>query len=269
MAGWTVKFDGPCSKCGRTLRAREPAVWDRGTRKMSCIECPTAADEVPSPDPIDLGTAGRSARDRYDRLMAKRETELEGRWGKRVGGWINRFAAEPQSIAAWGIGAKGEELLANALLAVPGLIVLHDRRVQGTKGNIDHIVIAPAGVFVVDAKHYQGMIELRNYGWFLRPDWRLTVGRRDKSKLARDMGWQVDAVTAALTEAGVDPVPVIQPVLCFIDGSWPFFGAPDSFEGVLLESERSLVKRLVEPVRLHPAAIESIARAIATAIPPK
>lgn len=121
--------------------------------------------------------------------MAKRETELEGRWGKRVGGWINRFAAEPQSIAAWGIGAKGEELLAEALLAVPGLIALHDRRVRGTKGNIDHIVIAPAGVVVVDAKHYEGMIALRNYGWFLRPDWRLTVNRRDKSKLARDMGW--------------------------------------------------------------------------------
>ena len=97
--------------------------------------------------------------------------------------------------------------MAEALEGIDGLRVLHDRRVPGTRGNIDHIVIAPAGVFVVDAKHYEGRIEIRNKGWFLRPDYRLYVGRRDCSGLATGLGWQVEAVTAALAAAAVDRCP--------------------------------------------------------------
>ena len=87
-----------------------------------------------------------------------------------------------------------------------------------SRANIDHIVIGPAGVFVVDAKRLVGRIEIRNRGGFFRSDWRLTVGGRDQSKLARAMTWQVDAVRAALVAAGIDPLPPITPVLCFIDG---------------------------------------------------
>jgi hypothetical protein len=106
-------------------------------------------------------------------------------------------------------------------------------------------VIAPAGVFVVDAKHYQGRIEIRNRGWFLRPDERLYVGRRDCSDLADKMGWQVAAVEKALRGAGLDPLPPISPVLCFVDGDWPMIAPPDVFRGVRLEGARSLRKRLV------------------------
>jgi hypothetical protein len=67
------------------------------------------------------------------------------------------------------------------------------------------------------------LIEIRNRGWFFRRGWRLTVGRRDKSKLARNMGRQVDAVRATLEAAGIDPLPPITPVLCFVDGRWPWF----------------------------------------------
>lgn len=39
---------------------------------------------------------------------------------------------------------------AAALAGVDGLRALHDRRVRDTPRNIDHIVVAAAGVFVVD-----------------------------------------------------------------------------------------------------------------------
>ena len=58
---------------------------------------------------------------------------------------------DPQSTRAWARGARGEEELAAAVAEVPGVRVLHDRRVPGTRGNLDHLVLAPAGVFVVDA----------------------------------------------------------------------------------------------------------------------
>jgi Nuclease-related domain len=148
--------------------------------------------------------------DQHDRRAAKHEARIEARWELgRIGRFVKAITTEPQSTRAWAIGAWGEEKLAEALAGIDGLQVLHDRRVRGTRGNIDHIAIAPAGVFVVDAKAYQGLIEIRNRGWFFRPDWRLTVGRRDKSKLARNMAWQVDAVRPALEAAGIDPLPPI------------------------------------------------------------
>jgi len=269
MAGWHVKFDGPCSRCGITLRAGEAAVWDRSTRSMHCVECPTGEPAEPSASPIEAGSAGRSARAEHDRRAARREAEVRGRWGDRVGGWVLKLNAEPQSTRAWAIGAWGEEKLAEALAGIDGLQVLHDRRVPGTQGNIDHIAIAPAGVFVVDAKAYEGLIEIRNYGWFWKPDWRLTVGRRDKSKLARNMGWQVQAVIAALEAAGIEPMPPVTPVLCFVDGRWPFFRPPDEFEGVLLESERSIIDVLTRTETLTSAEVDRLARVIATAFPPK
>ncbi len=73
---------------------------------------------------------------------------------------------------------------------MPGLRMLHDRRVPGTRGNIDHIVMAPADVFIVDAKNHKGRIEIRDRGSFFRTDYRLTVGGRDCSSLADGMSWQ-------------------------------------------------------------------------------
>lgn len=120
MAGWIVKYDGACSKCATLLRAGTPAVYDRARRQLSCIECPTTATVVPSPLPVETGTAGGSASREYARRLARREEALKGRWGDRVGGFINRFAEEPQSIRAWGIGTEGEKLLGAALEKVPG-----------------------------------------------------------------------------------------------------------------------------------------------------
>jgi hypothetical protein len=182
---------------------------------------------------------------------------------------VKAVSTEPQSTRAWATGAWGEEKLAEALAGIAGLRVLHDRRVPGTRGNIDHIAVAPAGVFVVDAKAYEGLIEIRNYGWFFRPDWRLTVGRRDKSKLATNMGWQVEAVRAALEAAGIGPLPPITAVLCFVDGRWPFFRPPDEHAGVRLESERSIRDLFTASEVLDEAGIERVTRTLAQALPPK
>ena len=149
-------------------------------------------------------------------------------------------------------------------------MVLHDRRVPKTKGNIDHIVIAPAGVFVVDAKRYQGMIRIRDRGGLFSRDDRLYVGGRDCSDLAANMGWQVSAIEQALTAATVDlsTVPVT-PVLCFVDGEWPLLRPPESYKGVRLEGKRSIGKLVSGSSIIDSAQIDHISRILATAFPEK
>lgn len=48
--------------------------------------------------------------------------------------------------------------------------VLHDRRIRGAQTNIDHIVIGPTGIWVIDAKRYVGKRPaLREGGGIIRP----------------------------------------------------------------------------------------------------
>jgi glucokinase len=60
----------------------------------------------------------------------------------------------PSHERAWAQGASGEEYVAERLAKYlnHGACVLHDRRIIGSRTNIDHIVIAPSGVWVIDSK---------------------------------------------------------------------------------------------------------------------
>ena len=270
---WRVKYDGTCTRCGTALLKRMPAVWDRATRTIRCIECPVPQPPSPPPAPepvVDNGVAGRSARVEYERRAAKREAAITDRWGTGlVSKVVRAVSMEPQSTRSWAIGAAGEEKLAAELDKVAGLRMLHDRRVPGTRANIDLIVIAPAGVFVVDAKNNQGRIEIRDRGGFFRTDYRLTVAGRDCSAMADKMGWQVDAVRSALEAHGVDPMTPITPVLCFLNVEWPLLGAPESFRGVRLESRRSIKRLMTRAFLLSGPQADNLLTALAEAMPPK
>jgi hypothetical protein len=244
-------------------------VYERPTHSIRCVVCPTdggAAGEEPT---FDGGVAGGSVRREYERRKVDRDTRVKDKLGRRLGGVVLALTDDPQSTRAWATGARGEEKFAAALDGIDGLRVLHDRRVPKSRANIDHIVIAPAGVFVVDAKNYRGTIAIRNRGWFFRPDHRLYVGRRDCSALATGLGWQVQAVTAALTAGAVDPLPPVTPVLCFVDGEWPLFSAPDEYAGVRLEGTGSIRKLVAAPTVLDPPSIEHLTRVLAAALPAK
>ena len=102
-------------------------------------------------------------------------------------------------------GSVGESKLGAALGKIDrdDVIFLHDRAVPGSRRNIDHIVVAPSGVYVVDAKRYSGRVEVRDMaGLFSRANPRLFVGGRGQSKLASAMGWQVTAVRCSGRKRG-------------------------------------------------------------------
>ena len=124
-------------------------------------------------------------------------------------------------------------------------------------------------MFVVDAKNNQGRIEIRDRGSFFRTDYRLTVAGRDCSAMADKMGWQVDAVTMALSTRGIDPPPPVTPVLCFLSVEWPLLGAPDSFRGVRIESHRSLKRLLTKTAVLTEPQGDHLLVVLLDAFPPK
>jgi hypothetical protein len=144
---------------------------------------------------------------------------------------------------SWDRGAIGEERLGARLnaLAGGGLAVLHDRRIPGSKANIDHIAIIRSGIWVIDAKRYGGRPELKTEGGILRPRVeKLLVGRRDCTKLVDGVLKQVDVMRDL-----VGDVPVTG-ALCFIEADWPLIGGAFSTQGVHVLWPKRLAKVLTE-----------------------
>jgi len=117
--------------------------------------------------------------------------------------------------AAYERGALGEENTARALAALPGLDwrVFHDVHWPGRRyANIDHVVVGPGGVFVIDSKAWSGDVAVVD--GMLRQNGH----RRERHVLA--------AMDAALAVAELVPgldATMVKPVLCF-DREEPVFG---------------------------------------------
>jgi Nuclease-related domain len=74
-------------------------------------------------------------------------------------GWRLRFRPSEQA-RTWQRGAQGERRTARLLrrLARVGFVVFHDLAVPGFQANVDHLVIGPTGVFVIDSKQWTGSV---------------------------------------------------------------------------------------------------------------
>ena len=212
------------------------------------------------------GTPGSSARREYERRKARREDRVRTAH-PRLGGLILAMTDDPQSTKAWNDGAEGEERLAARLdeLADAGVALLHDRRIPGTRANIDHIAVTPTGVWVIDTKRYQGRPTLRVQGGILRPRVeRLFVGRRDCTKLVDGVLKQVRLVTDALTAHDLEPQ--AHGALAFVDADWPLIGGAFTTQGVHVLWPKRLVKLLSKPGHLPEVA--AIHATLARCFPP-
>jgi Nuclease-related domain len=77
-------------------------------------------------------------------------------------GWLLRFRPAP---TLWPGGAARLASAAPPRLLAPlerhGWAVLHDLAIAGSAANIDHLVIGPGGVVVIDSKQYRGAAAAR------------------------------------------------------------------------------------------------------------
>ena len=136
-------------------------------------------------------------------LLAPRLGLVLGGLAAVAAGWGLRFRPSPDAVA-WRRGAAGERRTARLLgpLERHGWAVLHDLAVPGSRANLDHLVIGPGGVFVIDSKQYRGRLQLD-------PSGRLWHGRYPLAPTLRAVSFEADQAAQVLPDPGVAVVPIV------------------------------------------------------------
>jgi hypothetical protein len=170
----------------RQQRAGEWAVWTRSLPwRVAAI--------------LGVGAAGGV----LGSLVAPRLGLVLGALAAMAAGWTLRFQPSPEAVA-WRRGAAGERRTARVLAALErqGWAVLHDLAVPGSPANLDHLVIGPGGVFVIDSKQYRGRLQLDQSG-------RLWHGRYPLAPALRAVSFEADQAALVLTDPDVVVVPIL------------------------------------------------------------
>jgi hypothetical protein len=136
-------------------------------------------------------------------LLAPRLSLVLGALAAVAAGWGLRFQPSADAVA-WRRGAVGEQRTARLLAGLErqGWAVLHDLAVPGLAANIDHLVIGPGGVFVIDSKQYRGRLQLD-------PSGRLWHGRYSLAPTLQAVSFEADQAALDLTDPDVVVVPVV------------------------------------------------------------
>jgi hypothetical protein len=89
-------------------------------------------------------------------------------------GWRLRFRPSTQA-RVWQRGAKGERHTARLLdrLGREGYVVFHDLALPDSPANLDHVVLGPSGVFVIDSKQWTGSVHQSADGLVWHDHYRL------------------------------------------------------------------------------------------------
>ena len=137
-------------------------------------------------------------------------------------------------------------------------VVLHDRLVPNMRGRVDHLVVAPSGVWIVAEPPAAGRVERRDVGRRGDYDPRLVVDGVDCTATVDDLAWQVHAVRAVIDGGGHDHLPVT-PVLVFPSSQWARFAASFEVKGVNVMRPKLLAELVNEPGPLDERTIATLA----------
>jgi len=106
-------------------------------------------------------------------------------------------------------GAEGEETVARILSFLPAShTVFNDLQLDRGGPNFDHIVVAPAGLFVIETKNWNGEITFEN-------GQVLCNGHAPSRPPLKQVREEASALVGHLSAAGCPEAPVY-PVICFV-----------------------------------------------------
>lgn len=180
------------------------------------------------------------------------QTGLDPLPGALAGVWFAWWAwpREPQTTTAHAKGSQGEVRTAGVMAKLgTDFRFIHDRRIPGGRENIDHIVVGPTGVFVVETKNIGGKLRVRGG--------RLFSGRHCRDNYIAQAQRQALAVEGVLSPVASLRIEVV-PLICVHGAELP--QGRDSLQGVRLVGRRGLLKTISKaPTVLSTEQIMTIA----------
>jgi hypothetical protein len=197
-------------------------------------------------------SAGQSARRQYEKRRDARQALLRKRFG-RLAPIAGLIGGESSTERNWRRGAEGEVRTAERLarrLEGRGVVVLQDRRIPGSRANIDHLAIGPAGIMVIDSKNYEGKVVVRGG--------KLFVNGHNRTKLIHGAKHQCEVVRAAVADTPFAEIP-IDAALAWVDVDGLPMLRTLRINGVLIDGTRKIVKRASRPGPLSIAEIDQLA----------
>lgn len=84
---------------------------------------------------------------------------------------------------SWKKGAKGENLVAKSLNTLPkDYFVFNDVNLPDGRGNIDHVVVGPKGIFAIETKNLSGSFIVEDDIWYYHRGTRATKSKSQPGK---------------------------------------------------------------------------------------
>jgi hypothetical protein len=105
-------------------------------------------------------------------------------WGASFSVWVALRNSPPSFVENWQRGAWGEEFTADELAKLPKAEwdPIHD--LPDRNGNIDHVVLGPAGIFLLDSKKYSGTVQVVGDDLVMTNEGNATRPFTDRGRLA-------------------------------------------------------------------------------------
>lgn len=143
------------------------------------------------------------------------------------------------------------------------MVLVHHRRIPGSRANIDHLAIGPGGVTVIDAKRIRGRVRVRRAS---SPSGdarnRLLIAGREETGLVEGVCRQVAAVSELLG-GGV----LVIGAMCFVEsGGLPLFSSP-TLDGVRIGGLRGIARLARRDGPHTPGEVQEISERLQASLP--
>jgi hypothetical protein len=245
-----LQFGGVCQSCGSKIERHSKGWHEPSLKKVRCLQCgpgddsnsaAVAPDVTGTSDPVGGTAALRAARETRDRDFVK--------------------------------GATGEYLIDVGLRKNLGreAKLITDRAIPGTKSKVDHIVVAPSGVWIIDTHLWRGKIEYKTKS-LTSLDYRLYVGGTDRTSKVEDIYNLVIPVAQVIADRSIP----VHAAMVFVDGDWSNAQTlrlardkPHQHLGVWLTWPRALYKMINEAGTLDPQSIDRVHSKLNSGLKPR
>jgi hypothetical protein len=154
---------------------------------------------------------------------------------------------------------------------VDGEVILSDRVLPGTQGNIDFVVVASSGIWVIDAKKWQGLIEMK-------PTSRLAATMDlfvDKVKKTPEID-RIYNLVIPIRQLVTDRSVPIEPALVFMEGNWSTRSSlhlqlkgPYREGKVWIGGATTVTNKIKEPGALSADHVARLGKHLDQALPPR